>query len=404
MSAPEPGDAGRRPGVALRGPQTHLRQTGADLRPGAAGPRAVRAVRALHPLQQPDRRRPDDRAGRARRPPAGRHRRGRPLRVVLLWQHHPDLPGRRAHLGRVPLPLPPLRPGLLAVGVRALRGRLRDPYGPPARQGPAAAGRQRPRGQRGVDLRQGEVCLPLRAAEGPAGAPVGTQPGVRRTGTGELAGRPGGRGPGAVRRQGPHRRPDRRPADRRGRLRLRQVRPGRAGHERHRLPGTGAQRRGGRLPGGPGRRPGPGSRGRGPHVHRPGGGTGRPPGRYRGRGGGSRRLPAAAQGAPQERSAHLRAGAVRLARPDQGGRHAAPGGTRHRDRMARRAGRRRRTGGRGRRGRRGAAPRRCGDRRRRAAGRGARRSDRRGPRGHRHRRPPGVDPAARSSRPRPPES
>ena len=48
--------------------------------------------------------------------------------------------------------------------VRALLRRLRDPHRPPARQGHAAARRQRPRGQRGVDLRQGPLRLPVRAA------------------------------------------------------------------------------------------------------------------------------------------------------------------------------------------------------------------------------------------------
>ena len=42
---------------------------------------------------------------------------------------------------------------------------------------------------------------------------------------------------------------DRRPGDGRGRLRLQQVRPRGAGHQRHRLPGTSAQRGGGLLPG-----------------------------------------------------------------------------------------------------------------------------------------------------------
>ena len=53
------------------------------------------------------------------------------------------------------------------------------------------------------------------------------------------AARPG-RGPGR------HRRPGRRPRDRRGRLRLRQARPDGAGHQRHRLPGPAALGRGGR--------------------------------------------------------------------------------------------------------------------------------------------------------------
>ena len=49
---------------------------------------------------------------RARRAAAGRHLRAAALRVLLLGQHHPDLPGRRADLRRLPVPLAPLRPGL----------------------------------------------------------------------------------------------------------------------------------------------------------------------------------------------------------------------------------------------------------------------------------------------------
>ena len=177
---------GRHP---LRGQEAHLRQAGPDLHPGAARPRAVRAVRALHPLLQPDRGRPDDRAAGARRAAAGRHRRGRPVRVVLLRQHHPDLPGRRADLGGVPLPLPPLRPGLLAERLRALRRRLRDPHRPPARQGHAAAGGERPRGQRGVDLRQG----PLRASATRSAATGCTTPLVRNAETANWSRRAGRR-------------------------------------------------------------------------------------------------------------------------------------------------------------------------------------------------------------------
>ncbi|CAM5663365.1 hypothetical protein SRIMM317S_07315 [Streptomyces rimosus subsp. rimosus] len=201
----------------------------------------------------------------------------------------------------------------------------------------AAAGRRGPRGQRGVDLRQGALRLPVRAAARPAGAPDGAGRGDRRTGRGELAGGPGGGGARAGRRQGPYGRADRRPADRRGRVRLRQVRADRPGHQRHRFPGARAQRRGGRVPGGAGRRTGarPGW-----CVHRvrgPGEGTGRPARRHRGGGGGARCLPAAAQGVPQARAAHLRTRVLRDARPDQGRRHAAARRARHRDGVAGRA-------------------------------------------------------------------
>ena len=46
--------------------------------------------------------------------------------------------------------------------VRALRLRLRAAHRPPPRQGAAPAGRRRPRGQRGVELRQGPLRVPLR--------------------------------------------------------------------------------------------------------------------------------------------------------------------------------------------------------------------------------------------------
>ena len=58
----------------FEGTQADVREARADLHAGAARPRAVRAVRPLHPVLQPGRGRPDDRAGRARRAPAGRHR------------------------------------------------------------------------------------------------------------------------------------------------------------------------------------------------------------------------------------------------------------------------------------------------------------------------------------------
>ena len=59
----------------------------------------------------------------------------------------------------VPVPLPPVRPGQHAVDRRARRLRIGHPGRPPARRGDAPAGRGRPRGQRGVDHRQGPVRL-----------------------------------------------------------------------------------------------------------------------------------------------------------------------------------------------------------------------------------------------------
>ena len=180
---------------------------------------------------------------------------------------------------------------------------------------------------------------------------------------------------------------------RRGRLRLREVRPGGARHQRRGLPGPRPLRRGGRLPGrarrGPGRRPG---RHRA-HPHLAGERAGRPAGRARSRGGGPRGLPAAAQGAPQAQAADVRAGHPRQPRPGQGRRRPAAGRPRHRARVAGRAGRRRRARRHRAAGRRGAAPARRGDPRRRAARGRPRRADRRAAAGDRDRRHPGLDSA-----------
>ena len=113
----EPGDVQRPRRVPLRRQrrrQAHLPQADQHLRAGAARPRALRALRPLHPLLRADRRRPVHRADRAGCPPAGRHLREGAVRVLLLRQRDPDLPGGGAHLRRVPLPLPSVRPGLLA--------------------------------------------------------------------------------------------------------------------------------------------------------------------------------------------------------------------------------------------------------------------------------------------------
>jgi NADH-quinone oxidoreductase subunit G len=79
-------------------------------------------------------------------------------------------------------------------------------------------------------------------------SPTGSPPRWSATPTASSSRRPGPRRCAArPRRQGRAAAPgpsggraDRRPADARGRLRLRQVRPGRAGHQRHRLPGPAA--------------------------------------------------------------------------------------------------------------------------------------------------------------------
>ena len=69
------------------------------------------------------------------------HLRGGTLRVVLLWQHRADLPGRCAHRCGLPVPGSPLRSGVDTDGLRALRVRLRAAYGLAPRQGDAPPGR-----------------------------------------------------------------------------------------------------------------------------------------------------------------------------------------------------------------------------------------------------------------------
>ncbi len=60
---------------------------------------------------------------------------------------------------------------------RARRVRLGHPRRPPPRQGDAPPRRQRPRGQRGVDHRQGPLRVPLRHRRRPAHLPAGARRG-----------------------------------------------------------------------------------------------------------------------------------------------------------------------------------------------------------------------------------
>ena len=118
------------------------------------------------------------------------HLREGALRVLLLRQHDPDLPGRRADLA--PTTASARGPFDLVstpVDRRARRLRLGDPRRPPPRQGHAPPGRRRPRGQRGVDHRQG----PLRVHATPRSRTGSTYPLVRDDGDRRAA--PGLAGP-----------------------------------------------------------------------------------------------------------------------------------------------------------------------------------------------------------------
>ena len=83
---------------------------------------------------------------RARRAAAGRHLRGAAVRVLLLRQHRPDLPGRRADRCRLPVPVPAVRPRVHARRVcEHCASGCAHAHRPPPRHGAAPAGRRRPR-------------------------------------------------------------------------------------------------------------------------------------------------------------------------------------------------------------------------------------------------------------------
>ena len=243
---------------------------------------------------------------------AGRHRRGRAVRLLLLRQHRADLPGRRADRRVLPVPGPAVRPGVHAERLRALRVRLRAAHRPPPRRGHPAAGRRRP----ARSTRSGTATRAAGRSPTPPQPDRLITPLVRDDGR-RAGRRPPGRRRSAVAARGlaaaaaaGRRRAARRPADRRGRLRLRQVRPGRARHQRHRLPGPPALGRGGAVPrrarGRPRRR-----RSRYADLEQAPGGAA---GRVRARGGVADRLPAAAQGGPRAGTAGLSRRAVRQPR------------------------------------------------------------------------------------------
>ena len=250
VPAAEPGDEQRPGRVALPRRQADLPQADRDLLASPARPRALRAVPALHPVLRADRRRPVHRPARARRAAADRHLRRRAVPVLLLRQHRPDLPGRRADQ-RVATASAPGRSTCCRTDRRASTARRA------ARCAPTGGAARSPAGWPASDPEVNEEwnCDKGRWAFHYADPADRLLTPLVRDETGELveaswpeALERAARGPARGRDARRRRRAARRPADRRGRLRLREVRPGRAGHQRHRLPGPPAQRRGAGLP------------------------------------------------------------------------------------------------------------------------------------------------------------
>ena len=222
---------------------------------------------------------------------------GRAVRLLLLRQHRADLPGRRADRHRLPVPGPPVRPGVLAER-RASTARRAARSAPTTAAARCCAGwpATTPRSTRsGTATRAaGRSPTPRRATGSPR----------RWSATPTAASAPRrGRRPSRSRCAGSRplardRRAGRRPGDARGCLRVREVRPDRAGHQRHRLPSRAhsaeeAEFLAAAVAG----------QADGRHLRRPRVGTRRAARGPRARGGVAHRLPAAAQGLPQARPA-----------------------------------------------------------------------------------------------------
>lgn len=162
MPAAESGHVQRAGRDPVRRRQAYVPEADQHLRTGPARPGTLCAVRTLHPFLGPDRRGSLHRSHGTRCAPTGRHCAGRAVPVLLLGQHGADLPGRCSHGHRLPVPGQTVRPGLQSQCLRALRFGLCTADRSSARPGVATTRRRRPRGQRGVELRQGPLGFHLR--------------------------------------------------------------------------------------------------------------------------------------------------------------------------------------------------------------------------------------------------
>ncbi len=315
MPTAEPGDVQRSGRHPLHRRQAHVPQAHQPFCPGAAGSGAVRAVRQVHAVLQPDRRRSLHRPRRTRRPAAGRHRRRHTVRLLLLGQHRADLSGRRAHRYRVPIPCQALRPGVLTERVRTLRVGMCAAHRSPPRTGAAPLGGRRPGSQRRVELRQGPLGVRLRRPGRPHRHAADTRR-RRRAAPGVVVGSRRSGDPRTRRGRGARRCSRRRTGHARRCLLLRQVRQNRARHQRRRLPQPSPLGRGGPVPRGRRRRTAVDR-----DVRRPRGGARGTAGRARTRGRVTDRVFEAAKGIPQTRVQGQLHRAVRHPWPREDGWH-----------------------------------------------------------------------------------
>ena len=108
--------------LALHRAQAPLRQAARALAADRDRPRALHPLLPLRALLAGDRRGLPARPARARRALLRRHLRRPPLRRAVQRQHHRAVPGRRAHLARLPLPRAPVGHRGRGLGLHAVPG------------------------------------------------------------------------------------------------------------------------------------------------------------------------------------------------------------------------------------------------------------------------------------------
>ena len=237
VPAAEPGDDQRAAVLAVPRPQAHVRQADRDVHRGASRPRALHLLPALHPLLRADRR-----ATRS----SSFFERG-PAQFIDVAEDKPF----QSYFSGNTIQICPV--GALTSTAYRFRSRPFDLVSTPSVCEHCAAGcAQRSDTRRGVVMRRmagndaevneewicdkGRFAFRYITSRGPD-HPADGPPARWHAGRDVVDRRAVGRRARAPRRaRGRHRRARGRSAHRRGRLRLRQVRAGRGGHQRRRLP------------------------------------------------------------------------------------------------------------------------------------------------------------------------